>query len=89
LYIDTFSFFSGITGATIRLDQNGDSEGNFSVLAFKPYNFSINNFTCDYHMVPVGQFQQVFDGNALTRGPVRHDKIGTAFSHVITAISTF
>ncbi|KAK3910945.1 Receptor-type guanylate cyclase Gyc76C [Frankliniella fusca] len=44
------------TGATIKIDEQGDSEGNFSVLALKPYNFQLNNFTCAFHMIPVGQF---------------------------------
>lgn len=47
----------GITGATIKIDGNGDSEGNFSVLALKPYKEE--NFSClHYHMVPVAYFQQ-------------------------------
>lgn len=33
-------FISGVTGATIKIDSNGDSEGNFSVLALKPYKLS-------------------------------------------------
>lgn len=49
---------AGVTGATIKLDQNGDSEGNFSVLALKPYQLVFENFSCDHHMMPVGQFQQ-------------------------------
>ena len=40
------------------MDPNGDSEGNFSVLALKPHKLDVKNFSCDYHMVPVGQFQQ-------------------------------
>lgn len=50
--------YESITGATIKLDLNGDSEGNFSVLALKPHPLVVKNFTCSYHMVPVGQFQQ-------------------------------
>ncbi|KAL0272546.1 UNVERIFIED_CONTAM: hypothetical protein PYX00_005475 [Menopon gallinae] len=50
--------YESITGATIKLDLNGDSEGNFSVLALKPHHLEVKNFTCGYHMVPVGQFQQ-------------------------------
>lgn len=49
---------AGVTGATIKIDGNGDSEGNFSVLALKPYHMSRENFSCDFHMVPVGYFQQ-------------------------------
>ncbi|KAK6625291.1 Receptor-type guanylate cyclase Gyc76C [Polyplax serrata] len=50
--------YESITGATIKLDPNGDSEGNFSVLALKPHKLDVKNFSCGYHMVPVGQFQQ-------------------------------
>lgn len=48
----------GVSGATIKLDKFGDSEGNFSVLALKKEPFSIQNFSCDYQMLPVGQFLQ-------------------------------
>jgi hypothetical protein len=50
----------GITGSTIRIDQFGDSEGNFSVLALKDHNFSAKdtNFSCERHMVVVATFQQ-------------------------------
>lgn len=44
------------------MDHNGDSEGNFSVAALKPYryvyNTSMYNFTCDYFIRPVAGFQQ-------------------------------
>lgn len=58
--------FIGITGATIKVDEHGDSEGNFTVLALKRYtgNGTLDiikervNFSCDYQMVPVGHFQQ-------------------------------
>lgn len=63
-----FLFSPGITGATMQLDKNGDSEGNFSVLALTNVlannNYNINNtiviknFTCTYQMRQVGQFQQ-------------------------------
>lgn len=49
----------------MQLDKNGDSEGNFSVLALRevPKNESlvIKNFTCNFQMVPVAQFQQGVD----------------------------
>lgn len=47
-----------MTGSTIKIDHNGDSEGNFSVLALKPYKMARENFSCDLHMVPVAYFQQ-------------------------------
>lgn len=53
-------FNLGITGATIKIDLHGDSEGNFSVLSLKPstVNIAPGNFTCDLHLVPVAFFQQ-------------------------------
>lgn len=50
--------YQSVSGATIKLDQFGDSEGNFSVLALKKEPFRRDNFSCDYQMKPVGQFQQ-------------------------------
>lgn len=49
-----------MSGTKIKLDKYGDSEGNFSVLALKKTSvpFSRDNFSCDYQMWPVGQFQQ-------------------------------
>lgn len=47
-----------MSGATIKLDKFGDSEGNFSVLALKKIPFRRDNFSCDYQMSPVGQFLQ-------------------------------
>lgn len=45
----------------MQIDKNGDSEGNFSVLALTNVaanDIVINNFTCRYQMRQVGQFQQ-------------------------------
>jgi len=53
-----YSFIIGVSGATIKLDKFGDSEGNFSVLALKKETLHRDNFTCEYQMAPVGQFQQ-------------------------------
>jgi hypothetical protein len=54
--------FLGITGSSIKMDHNGDSEGNFSVAALKPYRYvystKMYNFTCDYFILPVAGFQQ-------------------------------
>jgi len=61
-FLNEFSFillsFLGVSGATIKLDKYGDSEGNFSVLALKKEPLYRDNFTCEYQMAPVGQFQQ-------------------------------
>ncbi|KAK0174681.1 hypothetical protein PV327_010421 [Microctonus hyperodae] len=50
--------YQSVSGQIIKLDKYGDSEGNFSVLALKKDHFQMNNFSCDYQMKPVGQFQQ-------------------------------
>lgn len=51
----------------MQIDKNGDSEGNFSVLALTNVLLNnnnvnntivIHNFTCKYQMRQVGQFQQ-------------------------------
>ncbi|XP_072943508.1 receptor-type guanylate cyclase Gyc76C-like isoform X2 [Epargyreus clarus] len=50
--------FKSVSGMSIRLDERADSEGNFSVLAFKPTNFTDDDINCTYSMIPVGHFQQ-------------------------------
>ncbi|XP_020709582.2 receptor-type guanylate cyclase Gyc76C-like isoform X2 [Athalia rosae] len=60
--------YESVSGATIKLDENGDSEGNFSVLALQKLPMQRDNFTCDYQMIPVGQFQQ---GETLVYRPVK------------------
>lgn len=44
----------------MKLDKNGDSEGNFSVIAYmEPENTTvINDFSCPFQFRPVGQFFQ-------------------------------
>lgn len=59
-----FFLLSGITGAIIKIDGKGDSEGNFSVLALQPYHSNeplAANFSCNYLMTPVAHFQQAND----------------------------
>lgn len=43
---------------SIRLDENADSEGNFSVLAFKPTTYRDELVHCSSSMIPVGHFLQ-------------------------------
>ncbi|ODM95682.1 Guanylate cyclase 32E [Orchesella cincta] len=56
--------YNSITGAKISIDENGDSEGNYTLIAFKPlpkdapFFREMNiNFTCPYYMIPVANFQ--------------------------------
>lgn len=55
-----FFSISGIIGTTMKLDKNGDSEGNFSVIAYtEPDNKTVRyNFSCPFQFRPVGQFFQ-------------------------------
>lgn len=50
--------YKSISGAQIKIDSNGDSEGNFSVLAL--VKNPDRNVSCEYHLKPVGLF---FHGN--------------------------
>ncbi|KAG7307261.1 hypothetical protein JYU34_007421 [Plutella xylostella] len=50
--------YKSVSGMSIRLDERADSEGNFSVLAYKPTNYSDEDIKCLYSMIPVGHFQQ-------------------------------
>ncbi|XP_018562246.1 receptor-type guanylate cyclase Gyc76C isoform X2 [Anoplophora glabripennis] len=66
--------YKSVTGAMMKLDKNGDSEGNFSVLAYRESPVSHGrNFSCGYQMRPVGQFYQTptelpqYDINANTQ----------------------
>lgn len=58
--------YTSITGAKISIDTHGDSEGNYTLIAFKglpkdkPFHRVMNNevnFTCSYYMIPVANFQ--------------------------------
>ncbi|XP_052890825.1 receptor-type guanylate cyclase Gyc76C-like isoform X1 [Anopheles moucheti] len=49
--------YHSVAGATIKIDEYGDSEGNFSVLALKREFYEEANFSCIYQMRPVAHFQ--------------------------------
>lgn len=54
--------YESITGAKISIDENGDSEGNYTLIAFKPEPFTRimnqnHTFHCNNYMIPVGNFQ--------------------------------
>ncbi len=44
---------SGVQGFLVHMDENGDAEGNYTVLSRMPFNSTFGNFS----MLPVGQFQ--------------------------------
>ncbi|XP_049824227.1 receptor-type guanylate cyclase Gyc76C-like isoform X2 [Aethina tumida] len=56
--------YQSVIGTTMKLDRNGDSEGNFSVLAFTNEEIHTqtrvahNTFSCSFQLKPVGQFFQ-------------------------------
>ena len=52
-YIKSSPLLSGIQGFLSYIDENGDAEGNYTVLARKPYYSQHAN----YSMLPVGQFE--------------------------------
>lgn len=60
--------YESVSGATIKLDEQGNSEGNFSVLALQKSPMQRDNFSCDYQMIPVGQFHQ---GETIVYRPVK------------------
>lgn len=69
-YYFSLYFFKGVTGSSIRIDDNGDSEGNYTVLAAKFSNvsriISHAGFYCHFEMAPIGRF----DYNSKTAIPV-------------------
>ncbi|CAG0910424.1 unnamed protein product, partial [Darwinula stevensoni] len=44
----------------MKIDENGDSEGNFTVLSLQrehfDYSTRVNNYQCPFYMVEVGRF---------------------------------
>ena len=55
---------AGVMGTSIRINEQGDSEGSYTILAAKFGNTSkpitssrLNSFHCHYEMVPVGRFE--------------------------------
>ncbi|XP_047021545.1 receptor-type guanylate cyclase Gyc76C-like [Helicoverpa zea] len=50
--------YKSISGMSIRLDERADSEGNFSVLAYKPTKNLDGDVNCTHSMIPVGHFHQ-------------------------------
>lgn len=45
--------FAGAMGYTVYMDNNGDAEGNYTLIARKPTPFDPN----EYGLYPVGVFQ--------------------------------
>ena len=48
-------FFPGIQGFLSHIDNNGNAEGNYTVLARLPYD--MYNYDYNYSMRPAGHFQ--------------------------------
>jgi hypothetical protein len=50
--------YESISGSFIKIDKNGDSEGNFTAYALKPHKYNFRNgFTCHHYPVQVGEFR--------------------------------
>lgn len=61
--IKTMGDYNSISGNFIRIDGQGNSEGNYTVFALKEHNYTIVSrfsgkakFTCNYYPISVGQF---------------------------------
>ena len=54
--------YKSISGNYIKIDSNGDSEGNFTAFALKPHNYTYisrinrNKFSCSVYPDTVGEF---------------------------------
>ena len=54
--------FQSISGSYIRIDANGDSEGNFTAFALKTHDYTLQSlftgqkFHCGNYLMPVGEF---------------------------------
>ena len=63
--IITMGGYQSISGNYIKIDSNGDSEGNFTAFALNAHNYTLESnfcgrrFTCNNYMMPVGEFQIV------------------------------
>lgn len=59
--------YQSISGNYIRIDSNGDSEGNFTAFALKAHNYTLESkfsektFSCNSYLMPVGEFQTAPD----------------------------
>ncbi len=58
--------YESISGNYVRIDDNGDSEGNFTALALREHNYTYvsritgkTKFSCGYYPVKVGEFHSV------------------------------
>ncbi|ETN60521.1 hypothetical protein AND_007856 [Anopheles darlingi] len=68
--------YHSIAGATIKIDEHGDSEGNFSVLALKKAHYEESaNFSCPFQLLPVAHFQMSQPQNTNDTSQHRNDDI--------------
>lgn len=72
--------YDSISGNFIRIDDKGDSEGNFTAFALKEHNYTYVSrftgqvkFTCNYYPIKVGEFYSTPSGsngtNKITYSP--------------------
>lgn len=71
---NTFFYYLGVTGAWLHIDENGDVEGNYTVLSLQPApsNLSLKGFrgkrNLSHVMLPMATFQY----DELSHEPVRN-----------------
>ena len=69
--------YQSISGNYIRIDANGDSEGNFTTFALKRHNYTLTSrfsgkvFSCDNYLMPVGEFHTAADH--YNSSPISHN----------------
>ena len=71
--------YQSVSGSYIHIDKYGDSQGNFTAFALKPYNYTVvsritnrTTFSCQHYLVKVGEFysENNEDGdNVITYAP--------------------
>ena len=53
--------YESISGSFIKIDKNGDSEGNFTAYALKPHNYQFRDgFKCSKYPVQVCKIIRLF-----------------------------
>jgi len=68
--------YNSISGNYIRIDKNGDSEGNFTAFALKEFNYTFvskftgKTFQCQHYLTKVGEFHLAKDHYNRTDTPV-------------------
>lgn len=71
--------YKSISGNYIKIDANGDSEGNFTAFALKPHNYSYTSriakikFSCSVYPDAVGEFHSGKEGSGDQRNTITYN----------------